>query len=646
MQRVTDLSNLLSIFYAFERERREEFDVLARNNATRLTAPLTMESNALRQHAVSTDNDHPTRFRLFRTSFQDQVMHTSPFPCLSPRAVLFAVLAAATALPLSAQKSAAIFPPITTTGTSLEATADPLVPRPNTKHCEVTLLNNQAFADFSNKDFSFTPPADCPGPWSKVIFTGDFSIQPGVQFDRTGQVFFGGVNIFFGTTAEPLQSQTDTWHVERDLTDYSSLFKTPQTGFAILGNIIGTDGLTSTIFGTFKLEFFQSNFANPAPKTADLVLGMPPSNSTQLNTTTPELTQTFTLPTNIEAAYLDVVAQSQNDEEQWFFCLPNNVPSVGIDPCGNTAFRQVNVSIDGKLAGVAPVYPWIFTGGVDPFLWIPIPGVQTLNLMPYRVDLTPFAGVLGNGQQHTVGVTVFNAFNFFDTVASLLVYEDHGSKNVTGEVTEDTLAAPNPTLVSNISFDASGNGGGTATVTNAQKFAVSGFVNTSHGRVTTTINGNVNFQNALTLTSTATTFGQSAVQTSTVDQKTTTQDGFLFTSKETNFSFPITMSFLETVPTTGNAQEVTNSDQKFQRTETDSIAGFPVFNSSVSNEVTSADTQTFVPTSTGFSFSGNSGQSSQTFVLKDSLGNCASRQLEATNNVLKSVTDGTACHQR
>jgi len=111
MQRVTDLSNLLSIFYAFERERREEFDVLARNNATRLTAPLTMESNALRQHAVSTDNDHPTRFRLFRTSFQDQVMHTSPFPCLSPRAVLFAVLAAATALPLSAQKSAAIFAP-------------------------------------------------------------------------------------------------------------------------------------------------------------------------------------------------------------------------------------------------------------------------------------------------------------------------------------------------------------------------------------------------------------------------------------------------------------------------------------------------------------------------------------------------------
>ena len=55
-------------------------------------------------------------------------------------------------------------------------------------------------------------------------------------------------------------------------------------------------------------------------------------------------------------------------------------------------FREAEVSIDGTPAGVAPVYPWIFTGGIDPFLWQPIPGVHTLNFEPYRVDLTPFAG--------------------------------------------------------------------------------------------------------------------------------------------------------------------------------------------------------------------------------------------------------------
>jgi hypothetical protein len=570
-------------------------------------------------------------------------MHIAGFLRPSLRAPLFAVLAAAIALPLSAQTSVSLYPQITTTGTSLEVTADPLVARPHTKHCEVTLLTNQAFADFSNKNFSFTPPADCPGPWAKVIFTGDFSIQAGVQFDRTGQVFFGNVNIYFGTTAEPLQNETDTWHVERDLTDYSSLFKTPQTGYASLGNIVGTDGLTSTIFGTFKLEFYQSDFGNRAPAAADLVLPLPDNGSALLNASTPELTQTFTLPTNVESAYLDVIAQSQNEEEQWFFCLPNDSASeVGL--CGNTAFRQVNVSIDGKPAGVAPVFPWIYTGGVDPGLWIPIPGVQTLNLLPYRVDLTPFAGVLSNGQQHTVGVTVYNAFEYFTTVAALLVYEDHGSKHVTGAVTEDTLADPNPAVVSNIAFDSSGNGGGTATVTSAQNFTIAGYANTSHGRVSAKIEGKVNFSNVQTVTSTPTTFGQGVVQASTVDQKTTTQEGILFTTKENNFSYPFTINYLETLESNGNIGQVSTVDQNYQRNETDTLEGFPVFRSSISNEVTSGDTATFVASPTGYSLGPNSGQGSkQKYFFSDSLGNCYSRQLAASNNVLNKVTDGQGC---
>ena len=574
-------------------------------------------------------------------------MHSSRTPRPSPRAALFAVLAAAIALPLSAQKSASPYPPITTTGTSLEVTADPLVSRPPTKHCEVTLLTNQAFADFNNKNFNYTPPADCPGPWAKVIFTGDFSIDAGVQYDRTGQVFFGGVNIYFGTTAEPLQNQTDTWHVERDLTDYASLFKSSQTGYAILGNIVDPSlGLTSTIYGTFKLEFYQANFANPAPRPADVVLALPNNGSAGLNNTSPELTETFTLPTNVESAYIDVLAQSQYQEEQWFFCLPNSVAS-DVDDCGNTSFRQVNVSIDGQPAGVAPVYPWIYTGGIDPGLWIPIPGVQTLNLLPYRVDLTPFAGVLSDGQQHTVGVTVYNAFNYFTTVASLLLYEDHGSKKVTGSVTQNTLTAPNPSLVSNISFDSSGNGGGTATVTSKQDYTIAGYVNTSHGRVKTTVNGNVNFSSVGSVTSTASTFGQGVVQTSTVDQKTTTQDGFIFNTKENYTSYPFTSNFLETLETNGDIQQVSTVDQKYQRSQTDSLEGFPIFQSNVSNEVSSGDTATFVPTPTGYGLGPNSGQSSQqTYDYHDTLGNCYSRQLKAANNVLDTVTDGADCHQR
>lgn len=567
-------------------------------------------------------------------------MHTARFRYSHLWAPLLALLVAVIAPPVSAQTP---YTPIKT-GTSLEAIADPPVPRPHTRNCEVTLLSNQAFADFSNKNFSFTPPADCPGPWAKVILTADFSIQAGVQFDRTGQIFFGGVDIYFGTTAEPLQNETDTWHVERDLTDYSSLFTTPQTGYAILGNIVNPSiGLTSTIFGTFKLEFFQADFANPAPRSADLLLPLPNNGSVQLNNSNPTLSATFTLPKNIENVYIDVLAQSQFQEEQWFLCLPSNVAGdVGV--CGNTAFRQVDVSIDGQQAGVAPIFPWIYTGGVDPGLWIPIPGVQTLNLLPYRVDLSPFAGVLSNGQPHTVSVTVFNAFNYFTTVATVLVYEDHGSSQVTGALTEDTLATPDPTLVSNITFDSSGNGGGNATVTNSQSFTIAGFVNTSHGRVNTTVEGNVNFSNDQSVTSSATTFGQSVVQTSTVKQKTITQHGPFTSTDEKNVSYPFSISYLETLESNGDITQVSTVDQDFQRKDNNRFEGSSIFQSSVNNTVSSKDTATFVPTPTGFGLGPNTGQSSkQSYVFTDSLGHCYSRTLEASGNVLNAVIDGQAC---
>ena len=150
-----------------------------------------------------------------------------------------------------------------------------------------------------------------------------------------------------------------------------------------------------------------------------------------LNTTASQLSETFSLPLNIERAELDVFAQSQANDEFWYTCVPNDVAGE-LQSCGGTAFREAEVSIDGEPAGVAPVYPWIYTGGIDPLLWRPIPGVQTLNFVPYRVDLTPFAGLLSNGVPHQVAVNVFNADFNFATTAALLLYLDHAANRTWG----------------------------------------------------------------------------------------------------------------------------------------------------------------------------------------------------------------------
>jgi hypothetical protein len=319
----------------------------------------------------------------------------------------------------------------------------------------VPLFTNLEFADFNLKSFDYTPPANCPGPWAKVVFTADFTVTAGLQYDRTAAFYLGQANIYYGTTAEPRSALSPSWHVERDVTDLSAIFESAQTGEANIGNFVGVCGgvdYNGIIYANATLEFYPADFRNPAPRVPDMVV---PVNGTggdagTLNTGADQITQTLNLPENVESAYLDVIAQSQIGDEFWYFCVPND-QTANLESCGNTAFRETEVWLDGNPAGVAPVYPWIFTGGIDPFLWEPIPGVQTLDLVPYRVDLTPFAGVLADGGTHTVAVSVFNANGYFLATANLLVFIDHGTAKVTGGLISNTLAsAPTPEITENI----------------------------------------------------------------------------------------------------------------------------------------------------------------------------------------------------
>ena len=88
----------------------------------------------------------------------------------------------------------------------------------------------------TTQTFSFTPPSACPGPWEKVVFDVDFSENAGRQFERTATILSRQHQPYFGATPAPLQTVTDTWHIERDVTDYSALLASPQTGTMVLGN--------------------------------------------------------------------------------------------------------------------------------------------------------------------------------------------------------------------------------------------------------------------------------------------------------------------------------------------------------------------------------------------------------------------------
>lgn len=442
-------------------------------------------------------------------------------------------------------------------GTQTTVTADPLVTRPHTKSCIVPLFTNYQFAFFSqtNQNFQVAPPSGCAGPWEKVVLDVNFSENAGVQFDRTVSMYVGNANVYFGTTPEPLRNATNTWHIERDVTDYSALFANQQQGTIVLQNCT-TDcppPFNTRLNGVFtvsaKLEFYPTPGQSSAPRIPDAVLPLVQSNGSGgvnlpvlLFSPADQLSTAFNLPKNIEAAYLDVIAQSQQVDEQWYACFPNDLANINdLFGCGNTDFREVEVTIDGQPAGIAPVSPWVFTGFL-PDQWVPTPGVQTLDFVPYRVNLTPFAGILSDGQLHTVALSVFNDDFYFATTASLLLFLDPKSSEVSGAVTQNTLQSPSPSVTENLQGTSTVTG--TIGVSQKRKYTIAGYIDTSHGRVTTSVSQEQNFSSTEAInfdTVNFTVLDQNTSVQNSVNSLATTlsKDGSLVTAQR--FSFPITV---------------------------------------------------------------------------------------------------------
>jgi hypothetical protein len=528
-----------------------------------------------------------------------------------------------------------------TIGSGNTVTADPLVTRPSTTPCVVQLFTGAQFTDFNVENFTFTPPTACPGPWAKIVLESDINLNAGIQYDRSANYWIGPVNIYFGTTAEPSPSLGPSWHIESDLTDYSSIFSTTQSGQADIGNTLCC-GLTSTIYASASIEFYPLAPGQTAPVTpADVyAISAGPSGGTiTLNTGNDTAAGTFTLPTNVTTAYLDVYSQGQSGDEFWYTCVPNDV-STELESCSNTGFRETEVTIDGQAAGVAPVFPWIFTGGIDPYLWFPIPGVQTLNFTPYRVNLTPFAGVLSNGQPHTVSLSVFNANGYFEATANLFVYTDPVNPQVTGAVTTNTLAAPNPTTTENI------NAGSTAItgsvdVLSDRSFIISGYANTSQGKVTTKVSQKVNFNNHQSFDITGTKYVQNITQKSSVNSTTTvSQKGAANIVTTQDYTFPLIVDIKEVVLADGDINQTTTADQTYELNVNTTQSGASTYSSSLTNTAQHVDTLEF---DSSFNLLGNTGQSSaQQYNYYDSTGAGYECDIAAVANALTAFGPGCA----
>ena len=518
-------------------------------------------------------------------------------------------------------------------------TAEPPVTRPNETPCVVQLFSNQQFVDFSVPTFQYTPPAACPGPWAKVVLSADFSVTAGRQFDRTGSIWIAGTNVYFGTTAEPSANRAPSWHVERNLTDLSAIFHQSSTGEVILGNIVnGT--YTGVISGSAQLAFYPANDRYPAPDVADNVYplsGNPLGGNQSLPSAQQPLTATLQLPPNVRAAYLDVFMESQIGDEFWYTCFPNDLAQK-LNNCGNTAFREGEVAVDGRPAGVAPIYPWIYTGGIDPYLWRPIPGIETLNFKPYRVNLTPFAGVLSDGNPHTITVNVFNDDNYFDANGALLVYTDHHAAHVTGGIISDTTALdPSPAVTENVVFNSSGTGTGPVDVSSTHDVNVDGYVQTSDGRVETRVAQTIRFTNDQQVDAnlSGTLFDQTIKQDTSVQSVTTTTSSDGSSTTRERLDWPLTVVYDFTLnPDNSYVQTASVQQGRHEQLDRDGQNGLHA----VLDELDSA-ADTLNVSSAGIA-SPTNGKSSQSYNAHTSRGYCYVKNVASLNYIVTQQTGG------
>ena len=252
----------------------------------------------------------------------------------------------------------------------------------------------------------------------------NFSVtSQGRQFDRLGLMYLGDVEVFRTSTAEPTANGI-FWSYTKEMEQYNALWNESQKVIFDLGNLV--DGTyTGPYFTTLTATFFT---VPDSPPSADIILPISTKQSSAnlgsaFTVPAQDASVSYVFPQNIERAVISLSACGQIAEEFWY----TNVFSSEINTFESTAgtlsgygpFREVQLLIDGQLAGVSWPFPIIFTGGIVPGLWRPIVGIDAFDLRQHEIDVTPFLPLLCDGTSHALEIRVAGLDDNSNTQATI-----------------------------------------------------------------------------------------------------------------------------------------------------------------------------------------------------------------------------------
>jgi len=257
------------------------------------------------------------------------------------------------------------------------------------------------------------------------------------------------------------------------MSTYLSLLQQPQKLIFDLGNLVD-----STYTGTYNATLTATYFtAEDTIDHADLIVPVSARQSANnaasvFSVPSQNATNNLTLPRNIRKAVFSLSATGQINEEFWYSnVLSSDVDTFGVGSLlGYSPFREVQLFIDGGLAGVAWPFPVIFTGGIVPGLWRPIVGIDAFDLREDEIDITPWLPLLCDGASHSFEIRVAGinddgkgsgrltetVGNFWLITGKVFMWLDPAGSITTG--TQPAVSAPAPSIVLTQSIGTDHNG--------------------------------------------------------------------------------------------------------------------------------------------------------------------------------------------
>lgn len=279
----------------------------------------------------------------------------------------------------------------------------------------------------------------------------------GINYDRLTLLYLGDVEVWRHTTAMPVRTGI-FYTFSKDVTAYTALLRAEQKVILQLDNIYNSV-FTGNFNVTITALYYNDNDNDDGTSTSainppDVILPISslssPENKTSVfSLPTDNATTALTIPRNAARAVVSIFASGNGNEEFWYGDAPAEFLSTfGPDVTfanGYGPWREVQVLVDGALAGVVWPETIVFTGGVSTGLWVPVVGIDAYDLGSVDVDVSPWLGVLCDGGAHEFEIRVvgFNssAPGSLGTVAQnwyvsglVSVWLDEGGNQTTGTV--------------------------------------------------------------------------------------------------------------------------------------------------------------------------------------------------------------------